>query len=212
MAKIYFYYSAMNAGKSTVLLQSSYNYQERGMDTLLFTPSFDDRFGEGKVASRIGLTAEAIQFNADFNFFESVKQLIAKRPKVKCILIDEAQFLTKDQVKQATEIADVLNLPVLAYGLRTDFQGEPFPGSQYLLGWADELTEIKTICHCGKKATMNVRMDSNGRAVQEGNQVEIGGNDRYVATCRRHFKVGDVGQTDLKTTKANMGSLGLRAK
>lgn len=187
MAKLYFYYSAMNAGKSTVLLQSAHNYSERGMDALLFTPSIDDRFGEGKVASRIGLEADAISFTPDYDLYGYVKTYYAANPKLACVLIDEAQFLTREQVRQLTNIVDALDLPVLAYGLRSDFQGEPFEGSQYLLVWADNLVEIKTICHCGRKAIMNLRVDENGDAVQQGSQVEIGGNERYVSMCRKHF-------------------------
>lgn len=193
MAKLYFYYSAMNAGKSTVLLQSSYNYQERGMDTILFTPKIDTRFGEGKVHSRIGLYAQAIPFDHQFNLFDYTVNAKEKLKNLKCVLIDEAQFLSKEQVLQLTNIVDEFGIPVLAYGLRSDFQGEPFPGSKYLLALADNLIEIKTICHCGRKATMNMRVDANNQKVTEGAQVEIGGNDRYIATCRRHFKSGNTG-------------------
>lgn len=191
MAKLYFYYSAMNAGKSTTLLQSSYNYNERGMDTILFTPAIDTRYGEGKVSSRIGLDANAIAFDAQMNLFQiSAQKLKDPKLNIKCVLIDEAQFLTKAQVGQLADISDELKIPVLAYGLRTDFLSEPFPGSLYLLAWADELIEIKTICHCGSKATMNMRIDENDNKVSEGAQVEIGGNDRYVSTCRKHYKAG----------------------
>ena len=189
MAKLYFYYSAMNAGKSTVLLQSSYNYRERGMQTLLFTPALDTR-SLGKVWSRIGLEADAVLYDAQLNLFDYTQQALQSHTRLACVLIDEAQFLTKAHVQQLTQIPDELNLPVLAYGLRSDFQGEPFIGSQYLLAWADEIAEIKTICHCGRKAIMNVRVDEHNRPVTTGSQVEIGGNDRYVATCRRHFKAG----------------------
>jgi thymidine kinase len=188
MAKLYFYYSAMNAGKSTVLLQSSYNYQERGMDTLLFTPDIDARFGTRKIASRIGLAAEAISFGRDYNLFDYAATEQAKSPKLRCILVDEAQFLTKEQVHQLTDIVDQLNLPVLAYGLRSDFKGEPFEGSLYLLVLADNLLEIKTICFCGKKATMNARLDSEGKILRSGAQVQIGGNESYTAMCRKHYK------------------------
>ncbi len=191
MAKLHFYYSAMNAGKSTTLLQSSYNYKERGMDTIIFTPSIDDRYSQKKVHSRIGLSAEAIEFNTEFNLYQYCHQALSSNPNIKCILIDEAQFLNKVQVEQLTEVADILGIPVLAYGLRTDFLGEPFEGSQYLLAWADQLIEIKTICHCGKKAMMNLRIDDNGEPVRAGRQVEIGGNERYVATCRKHFRLGE---------------------
>ncbi|MCK9583270.1 MAG: thymidine kinase [Endomicrobiales bacterium] len=190
MAKLHFYYSAMNAGKSTVLLQSSYNYNERGMDTLLFAPAFDTRYGKNKVASRIGLQADSIPFDSDFNIFTYAKNACAKNANIKCVLVDEAQFLNKAQVLQLAEITDEINIPVLAYGLRTDFMGELFEGSKYLLGLADQLIEIKTICHCGKKATMNMRIDEFGNAVREGAQVEVGGNERYIAVCRRHFKEG----------------------
>ena len=188
MAKLYFYYSAMNAGKSTVLLQSSYNYHERGMKTLLFTPKKDTRSGVGKIASRIGLDAEAIPYDEHFNIYEYTKQVIANQPDIKCVLVDEAQFMTKEQVLQLTDIVDEINLPVLAYGLRTDFVGEPFPGSKYLLGLADNIIEIKTICHCGRKATMNMRIDKNGKKVTKGEQVHIGGNESYMSVCRKHYK------------------------
>ena len=188
MAKLYFYYSAMNAGKSTVLLQSAYNYRERGMDTLLFTPGIDTRGGAGKIASRIGLYAEAISYDKNFNLFEYTKLKIKENQQIKCVLIDEAQFMTKEQVGQLTEIVDELNLPVLAYGLRTDFIGEPFPGSKYLLALADNIVEIKTICHCGRKATMNMRIDENGKKITVGEQVQIGGNESYMSVCRKHYK------------------------
>jgi thymidine kinase len=187
MAKFYFYYAAMNAGKSTILLQSAYNYRERGMDVLLFTPQFDHRFGEGKIASRIGLDASARPFDKDFNFFEVIKAEKEKSSNLKCVFIDEAQFLSKTQVHQLADVVDQLDLPVLAYGLRSDFRGEPFEGSQYLLILADNLIEIKTICHCGRKASMNMRIDANGRKVLEGAQVHIGGNESYIAVCRKHY-------------------------
>ncbi len=189
MAKLYFYYSAMNAGKTTSLLQSEYNYRERGMETLLFIPIFDDRFEKGYIASRIGLKAQAVPFDTDFNFYRFVEEKL-KEPgnRIKCVLVDEAHFLTKDHVGQLSDISDFLNLPVLTYGLRTDFLGEPFEGSKYLLAHAEELSEIKTICHCGRKATMNARIDEKGAMVDAGEQVEIGGNDRYVSLCHRHFK------------------------
>lgn len=191
MAKLYFYYSAMNAGKSTTLLQSSYNYHERGMQTLLFTPIIDDRYQSGQITSRIGLQSQAIAFDNTMNLFLATKQELSKtKQRSGCILVDEAQFLTKAQVQQLTNISDELNIPVLCYGLRTDFLGEPFEGSLYLLALADELSEIKTICHCGKKATMNMRVDTQGRKVTAGAQIEIGGNDRYIATCRKHYKLG----------------------
>ena len=191
MAKLYFYYSAMNAGKSTTLLQSAYNYEERGMETLLFTPTIDNRVETGKIASRIGLHAIAIPFESSFDFLKSIKETLKARPKIKCILVDEAQFLTKQQVLQLATVADNLRIPVLCYGLRSDFRGELFEGSQYLLAWAQELNEIKTICHCGSKATMNMRIDNDGKKVTEGEQVEIGGNERYVAVCHKHFMLGE---------------------
>jgi len=187
MAKLYFYYSSMNAGKSTALLQSSYNYRERGMNTLVMAPELDDRYGTGKVTSRIGLETEASTFKPDENLYELVRSNLQEAP-LHCVLIDEAQFLTKQQVFQLGEVSDELNIPVLAYGLRTDFQGEPFEGSKYLLAWSDNLKELKAICHCGSKATMVVRMDEGGNPIREGSQVEIGGNDRYVSMCRKHFK------------------------
>jgi thymidine kinase len=187
MAKVYFYYSAMNAGKSTVLLQSSHNYRERGMRTLLFTPAIDTRHGTGRIRSRIGLESDAFSLAATDDLAARVRAEHAADP-VACVLVDEAQFLTPEQVWQVSDIADLIDIPVLCYGLRTDFQGKLFPGSAALLGIADDLTELKTICHCGRKATMNLRVDAEGRGVREGAQVEIGGNDRYVATCRRHFK------------------------
>ncbi len=187
MAKVYFYYSAMNAGKSTVLLQSSYNYRERGMRTLLFAPAIDTRFGTGRIESRIGLRSGAISLGASDNILTRVRHEHATNP-VACVLVDEAQFLSAEQVWQLSDVADRLDIPVLCYGLRTDFQGKLFSGSAALLGIADDLSELKTICHCGRKATMNLRVDARGFAVKEGAQVEIGGNDRYVAMCRRHFK------------------------
>lgn len=192
MAKLYFYYAAMNAGKSTSLLQSNYNYHERGMDTLIFTPSLDDRACKGTVSSRIGLEAQAIAFDYNFDFFDSVSTKLEANPNIKCILIDEAQFLTKQQVKQLAQVTHHCKVPVLCYGLRTDFRGELFEGSQYLLAWAQELIEIKTICHCGNKATMVLRIDKQGQAVREGEQIEIGGNDRYVAVCHKHHDSGEI--------------------
>ncbi len=194
MAKLYFYYSSMNAGKSTALLQSSYNYRERGMNTLILAPVLDDRYGVGKVTSRIGLESGATSFRSDDDLFE----IISSRHRDKslhCVLIDEAQFLTKAQVFQIGEVTDELNLPVLAYGIRTDFQGEPFPGSKYLLAWADNLKELKAICFCGNKATMVIRLNEEGNAITQGSQVEIGGNDRYVSMCRKHFKENYFRQT-----------------
>ena len=187
MAKLYFYYSSMNAGKSTALLQSSYNYRERGMRTVVLAPDLDNRYGGGKVTSRIGIEAEAITFKTTDNLYSIVESAGDPDP-VHCVLIDEAQFLTKEQVFQLGEVTDKLDIPVLAYGLRTDFRGEPFEGSKYLLAWSDNLKELKAICHCGSKATMVVRYDEHGKAVREGSQIEIGGNDRYVSMCRKHFK------------------------
>ena len=188
MAKLYFYYSAMNAGKTTTLLQSSYNYQERGMRTAIYTPRLDDRVRAGVVASRIGLNAAGKPFAESDDLLELVRADIDEHGRLHCVLVDEAQFLTKQQVWQLTEVVDRLGIPVLAYGLRTDFRGELFEGSKYLLAWADTLTEIKTICHTGKKATMVVRVDDEGRPVTEGPQVEIGGNDRYISVSRAEFK------------------------
>ncbi|WP_114241415.1 thymidine kinase [Dyella sp. C9] len=188
MAKLYFYYSAMNAGKTTTLLQSAYNYHERGMRTLILTPALDNRFGAGVVASRIGLKANARRFGGEEDLFALVQADVAARGALHCVFVDEAQFLSKAQVWQLSDVVDKLNVPVLAYGLRTDFRGELFEGSRYLLAWADNLDEIKTICHTGRKATMVVRVDEHGRAVTEGPQVEIGGNDRYVSVSRAEFK------------------------
>jgi len=187
MAKLHFYYSAMNAGKSTILLQSSYNYQERGMNTLIFTAALDDRYGVGKVTSRIGLEAEAVIFQNSDNLREITIQHHEERT-LSCVLVDEAQFLTREQVLQLSDIADHMGIPVICYGLRTDFQGHLFPGSEALLALADEMREVKTICHCGSKATMVVRYDDTGKPVKAGDQVEIGGNDRYVSMCRKHWK------------------------
>ncbi|EDP60324.1 thymidine kinase [Vibrio sp. AND4] len=187
MAQMYFYYSAMNAGKSTTLLQSSFNYQERGMTPVIFTAALDDRYGVGKVSSRIGLQSDAHLFRPDSNLYQEVATL-HEAEKRHCILIDECQFLSKEQVYQLTEVVDKLRIPVLCYGLRTDFQGELFEGSKYLLSWADKLVELKTICHCGRKANMVIRTDEFGVAIQEGDQVAIGGNERYVSVCRQHYK------------------------
>ena len=175
VAKLHFYYSAMNAGKSTTLLQSSHNYQERGMDTLLFCPKIDTRYGQGKISTRIGLETDAIAFDAQLNLFTYSQEAVKKNGNIKCVLVDESQFLSKTQVNQLCQITDELNIPVLCYGIRSDFIGEPFEGSLYLLAWADNLVEIKTICHCGRKAIMNMRIDEHGRAIREGEQVMIGG-------------------------------------
>ncbi|MCG3728268.1 thymidine kinase [Vibrio cincinnatiensis] len=187
MAQMYFYYSAMNAGKSTTLLQSSFNYQERGMTPVIFTAAIDDRFGVGKVSSRIGLEEDAHLFQQDTDLLEVITAL-NREQKRHCVLVDECQFLTRQQVYQLTEVVDKLGIPVLCYGLRTDFLGELFEGSQYLLSWADKLVELKTICHCGRKANMVIRTDEQGQAISEGDQVDIGGNDRYVSVCRQHYK------------------------
>ncbi|MDJ0651860.1 MAG: thymidine kinase [Simkaniaceae bacterium] len=190
MAKTYFYYSAMNAGKSTTLLQSSYNYKERGMETLLFAPNFDDRFGDPAIYSRIGLKKEANLFDKNFNLFDCVEKETEITGNLRCILIDEAHFLTKAQVAQIITITKRLNIAALCYGLRSDFLGEPFEGSKYLLAWAEELVEIKTICHCGKKATMNMRIDKQGNPVKTGSQVQIGGNESYYSVCMEHHMGG----------------------
>ena len=186
MAKLYFYYAAMNAGKSTTLLQADFNYRERGMKTMVYTAAVHDRSGYGVIDSRIGLRAEAGTYSPETPLREEVETEI-KRRQVDCILIDEAQFLTRAQVLDLAGICDELNIPVLAYGLRTDFQGNLFEGSGALLALADTLVELKAICECGRKATMNLRVDQDGFAVAAGEQTEIGGNDRYVALCRRHF-------------------------
>lgn len=188
MAKLYFYYSTMNAGKTTVLLQSAHNYRERGLRPFLLTPALDDRAGRGVIRSRIGLEAEAYAFEPDENLLDVVRHDLHDRGPIACVLIDEAQFLSRDQVYQLGEVVDELGIPVLAFGLRTDFRGELFTGSHYLLAWADELKELKTICHTGSKATMVVRVDEDGRAITGGAQVEIGGNDRYVPVSRAEFK------------------------
>lgn len=189
MAKLYFYYSAMNAGKSTSLLQAAYNYQERGMNPLLLTPALDTREGVGVIASRIGLRAEAISFSESDSLLEIVRH-VHEQTSVACVFVDESQFLTRRQVFELSELADVDGIPVLAYGLRTDFQGHLFEGSQHLLAWADVLSEIKTVCHCGRKATMVLRLDGSGRPVRSGEQIKVGGNESYVSVCRRHFKEG----------------------
>ena len=188
MAKLYFYYSAMNAGKTTTLLQSAHNYRERGMRVLVLAPALDDRAGRGTVSSRIGLQAEALAFGRDDDLQDIVGADIAAHGRLHCVLVDEAQFLSRAQAWQLSEVVDGLDVPVLCYGLRTDFRGELFEGSQYLLAWADEIQEIKTICHSGAKATMTVRVDGQGRAVSDGPQVEIGGNERYVSVSRAEFK------------------------
>lgn len=187
MAQLYFYYSAMNAGKSTALLQSSYNYQERGMRTLVYTAEIDDRFGAGKVSSRIGLSSPARLYNAETQLDVEIGAEHARQP-LHCVLVDESQFLTREQVRALSDVVDNMDIPVLCYGLRTDFRGELFVGSQYLLAWADKLVELKTICHCGRKASMVLRLDASGKPFSEGEQVVIGGNERYISVCRKHYK------------------------
>ncbi|KGB01369.1 MULTISPECIES: thymidine kinase [Leclercia] len=187
MAQLYFYYSAMNAGKSTALLQSSYNYQERGMRTVVYTAEIDDRFGSGKVSSRIGLSSPARLYNPQTSLLEDIRAEHARQP-IHCVLVDESQFLTRQQVHELSEVVDELDIPVLCYGLRTDFRGELFIGSQYLLAWSDKLVELKTICFCGRKASMVLRLDQHGKPYAEGEQVVIGGNERYVSVCRKHYK------------------------
>jgi|TARA_B100000676_G_scaffold34438_1_gene32471 thymidine kinase len=187
VAKLYFYYSAMNAGKTTNLLQSRHNYAERGMNTLVIKPRIDSRSGENRVRSRIGLEAEAVDVDPSINLLDLVQNASEGQP-IHCVLVDEAQFLSADQVDQLTEVVDALNIPVLAYGLRTDFLGALFEGSRQLLALADELREIKTVCHCGRKATMVVRFDGEGQPMHSGDQIQIGGNETYVSMCRRHFK------------------------
>jgi len=191
MAKLYFYFSTMNAGKTTTLLQSDYNYRERGMNTILYTPQLDDRYGRGKIVSRIGLEKEAVAFKGDDNLFVMTKKTIQSL-SIQCVLVDEAQFLSKEQVLQLTDIVDVLKIPVLAYGIRTDFSAEPFEGSKYLFAWAENLVELKTICHCGKKATHVLRVNEKGQAITEGEQIVIGGNECYISVCRIHFKAKDI--------------------
>ena len=187
MAKLYFSYSAMNAGKSTILLQASHNYRERGMNTLLLTAAFDDRAGKGRIGSRIGLGADALTFAADTDIEQLTRRAHEQQP-LDCLLVDEAQFLSVDQVWQLSVVVDQLNIPVMCYGLRTDFRGQLFPGSAVLLAVADTLREIRTICHCGRKATMVTRLTEKGETVTDGAQIEIGGNDKYVSLCRVHWK------------------------
>lgn len=186
MAKLYFYFAAMNAGKSTTLLQADFNYRERGMETMLWTAGLDDRAGTGTIGSRIALNAPANAFDSPVDLFAAISDELKKRA-LHCVLVDEAQFLTRDHVLQLCRVADELSIPVLCYGLRTDFQGNLFEGSAALLALADALIELKAVCDCGRKATMNLRVDAEGHAVAAGAQTEIGGNDRYIALCRRHF-------------------------
>jgi thymidine kinase len=192
MAKLYFNYSTMNAGKSTLLLQAAHNYHERGMDTHLLTARLDDRAGAGRIASRIGIGKDAEMFTVETDMFQTIAARLDQGPCA-CIFVDEAQFLTKEQVWQLARAVDDLGVPVMAYGLRVDFRGELFPGSAALLAWADEMREVRTICHCGKKATMVVRQGADGSALKEGAQVQIGGNETYVSLCRRHWReaIGD---------------------
>ena len=192
MAKLHFHYSTMNAGKSTLLLQASYNYNERGMQTYLLTATFDDRAGSGKIGSRIGIEAGADTYATGTDLFEMIRARLAAGPCA-CVLIDEAQWLTREQVWQLARVVDDLGVPVMAYGLRVDFRGELFPGSAALLALADEMREVRTICHCGRKATMVIRVDAQGTALTEGAQIEVGGNERYVSLCRVHFReaIGD---------------------
>lgn len=196
MAKLYFNYSTMNAGKSTVLLQASHNYRERGMDTYLMTAALDGRSGVGRIASRIGIGAEADVFGADDDVFAMIKARLAQE-KVACVFVDEAQFLSEEQVWQLARAVDDLKVPVLCYGLRVDFQGKLFPGSATLLALADEMREVRTICECGRKATMVIRQDENGKVLLDGDQVQIGGNETYVSLCRKHWReaVGDPAKT-----------------
>lgn len=185
MAKLYYHYSTMNAGKSTLLLQASYNYRERGMATLLLTAALDSRAGQGKIASRIGISEAALTFDAGTDMFALIVQHGAN---CACVFVDEAQFLSREQVWQLARVADDLNIPVMCYGLRVDFRGELFPGSAALLALADDMREVRTICFCGKKATMVIRRDENGNAITEGAQVQVGGNETYVSLCRRHWR------------------------
>jgi len=191
MAKLYFNYSSMNAGKSTALLQADHNYRERGMKTALFTYKEDYRYEKNMIVSRIGLKKTATPFSRRTNLYNQIKKR-NEIEKINCVLIDEAQFLSKNQVKQLGYIVDNINIPVLAFGIRTDFQGELFEGSKYLLAWADNIKEIKTVCWCGRKATMVVRVDKKGNILKKGKQIEIGGNDKYIPLCRSHFNSEDL--------------------
>ena len=192
MAALHFIYSTMNAGKSTALLQASHGYRERGLETMVFTSSKDDRYGESEVVSRVGLRSPAHTYSESDNILKMVHDE-NERHELSCILIDEAQFLTKDQVKQLGKIVDELKITVMAFGIRTDFQGELFEGSKYLLAWADKLKELRAVCHCGNKATMIVRVSEDGSIMRSGDQVEIGGNERYLSLCRKCFYSGTIG-------------------
>ena len=192
MAKLYFNYSSMNAGKSTMLLQANHNYIERGMQPEIYTSNLDKRFGESEIVSRIGLKSKSNLFDIKTDIY---KEILNKNDKkeIDCVLIDEAQFLTKNQVKQLGDIVDLLDIPVLTFGIRTDFQGNLVEGSKYLLAWADNLKEIKTVCHCGRKATMVLRLNEYGQITEDGNQIDIGGEEKYVSVCRKHFKEKNIG-------------------
>tara|TARA_B100001559_G_scaffold229423_1_gene193086 strand:- start:114 stop:692 length:579 start_codon:yes stop_codon:yes gene_type:complete len=192
MAKLYFNYSSMNAGKSTMLLQANHNYIERGMKPRIYTSDLDNRFGEGEIVSRIGLKAKSNIFTSKTDIYKDVLN-IHNNSIVDCVLIDEAQFLTQNQVIQLGKVVDELDIPVLAFGIRTDFQGNLFEGSKYLLAWADNLKEIKTVCHCGRKATMVLRLNAKGEVVSDGTQIEIGGEEKYVSVCRKHFIEKNIG-------------------
>ena len=192
MAKLYFNYSSMNAGKSTMLLQANHNYIERGMKPRIYTSDLDNRFGEGEIVSRIGLKAKSNIFTSKTDIYKDVLN-IQNNSIVDCVLIDEAQFLTQNQVIQLGKVVDELDIPVLAFGIRTDFQGNLFEGSKYLLAWADNLKEIKTVCHCGRKATMVLRLNAKGEVVSDGTQIEIGGEEKYVSVCRKHFIEKNIG-------------------
>ena len=192
MAKLYFNYSSMNAGKSTMLLQANHNYIERGMNPRIYTSDLDNRFGKGEIVSRIGLKAKSNIFTSKTNIYKDILNF-SKNSIVDCVLIDEAQFLTQNQVSQLGKVVDELDIPVLTFGIRTDFQGNLFEGSKYLLAWADNLKEIKTVCHCGRKATMVLRLNAKGEVVSDGTQIEIGGEEKYVSVCRKHFIEKNIG-------------------
>ena len=192
MAKLYFNYSSMNAGKSTMLLQANHNYIERGMKPRIYTSDLDNRFGKGEIVSRIGLKAKSNIFSSKTDIYKDILNF-RKNSIVDCVLIDEAQFLTQIQVRQLGKVVDELDIPVLTFGIRTDFQGNLFEGSKYLLAWADNLKEIKTVCHCGRKATMVLRLNANGEVVSDGTQIEIGGEEKYVSVCRKHFIEKNIG-------------------